>query len=93
MYLKKFYQAIIVGGKLPGLLIAALLNTRGVDVLILDDDECTTTNVKGYELDLQILPSGKLSRNSSTLEVLDALAINLDNSNFFSPLPSISSNH
>jgi len=84
--LKRAYDAVIFGGRLSGLLIAALLRHRNADVLILNDEDSSDRVINDYKLDLQMMPLGGIPDSPHVTEILAAIGVKLDNKGMFCPL-------
>ena len=85
MTIQKSYDVIIAGGRLSGLLTAALLNNQGVNVLVLDDEDCREKTIKGHKLDLQMFHSSKLGDSPGVRDILSILGIDLSDTELFYP--------
>lgn len=84
--LKKSYDAVIFGGRLQGLFIAALLKEKNAEVLILNDEDYSNQIVNNYKLDLQIMPLGGIPDSPHVTKVLSSIGARLDNKELFSPI-------
>ncbi len=84
--LKKSYDAVIFGGRLQGLLIAALLKEKNAELLILNDEDCSNHTVDKYKLDLQMMPLGGIPDSPHVTDILSSVGIRLDNRELFCPI-------
>lgn len=82
---KKKYDTVIYGGRLSGLLAAALLADKGVNVLIINDESSSEKVEKGYKLDFQMLPLGNIPDSPAVTNILGRLGLGLSNKEFFCP--------
>jgi len=82
---KNLYDIIIYGGRLSGLLAAALLRDRGARVLLLDDEGHSKKVTKGYRLDFQMMPLGNIPDSPVVTNTLGRLGVGLSNEDLFHP--------
>lgn len=82
---KKRYDAVVYGGRLSGLLAAALLSDRGANVLVINDETSSEKVEKGYKLDFQMLPIGNIPDSPAVTNILGRLGLGLSNKERFCP--------
>ncbi|MDT8318580.1 MAG: hypothetical protein RQ824_11420 [bacterium] len=82
---KKRYDTVIYGGRLSGLLAAALLSDKGAKVLIINDEASSEKVEKGYKLDFQMLPIGNIPDSPAVTNILGRLGLGLSNKERFTP--------
>ena len=82
---KKRYDAVVYGGRLSGLLAAALLSDKGAKILIINDEASSEKVEKGYKLDFQMLPIGNIPDSSAVTNILGRLGLGLSNKERFCP--------
>lgn len=82
---KTIYDVIIYGGRLSGLLAAALLRDRGARVLLLNDEGHSKKVTKGYRLDFQMMPLGNIPDSPVVTNILGRLGVGLSNEDLFHP--------
>ena len=82
---KKRYDTVIYGGRLSGLLAAALLSDRGAHVLIINDEASSEKVENGYKLDFQMLPIGNIPDSPAVTNILGRLGLGLSNKELFFP--------
>lgn len=82
---KKRYDVVVYGGRLSGLLAAALLSDKGAKVLIINDEASSEKVEKGYKLDFQMLPIGNIPDSPAVTNILGRLGLGLSNKERFCP--------
>lgn len=80
---KKRYDAVVYGGRLSGLLAAALLSDKGAKVLIINDEASSEKVEKGYRLDFQMMPLGNIPDSPAVTNILGRLGLGLSNKERF----------
>ncbi|MDH3976079.1 MAG: hypothetical protein OEV42_17535 [Deltaproteobacteria bacterium] len=82
---KTIYDVIIYGGRLSGLLAAALLRDKGARVLLLNDEGHSKKVTKGYRLDFQMMPLGNIPDSPVVTNILGRIGMGLSNGDLFHP--------
>jgi hypothetical protein len=80
---KNRYDAVVYGGRLSGLLAAALLSDRGAKVLVINDEASSEKVEKGYRLDFQMMPLGNIPDSPAVTNILGRLGLGLSNKERF----------